>query len=371
MVKKRVSKKKKLLKIVKNAPMASGLKSVSMRSDYFARFRYSVEEILIILQSESVRSLQVNSQSREILDDLGYWSLVRAEDGNFIYNTELEEQIVAQCKYIERALNYAINDTVWVKGVDDTFVQASIIEHVNIEDSDFYSLKEISNEQKEFLIFSKYELDQFNQVGCFLPQDTFESELIDWDKDLIWMKRLEDFKIKMTQKNFHIDFRKPNEEISTKISELKSDILEFFKIKIGNARQLGRGLGLRSCGEGTELDQFLIYLSAFQAFGHVFGVKLTDISDLAKDFFNEVNKSKISLQSFKSIVEVADKLVARGPLAVSNNQQSIRTIDRVSRKSVMETYVMLRDANVRRALSKALSESGMFSNIVQFNANSI
>lgn len=372
MAKKRVSKKKKFLTVVKNAPLASGLKSISMRSDYFARFRYSLEEILIILQSESVRSLQINSQSREILDDLGYWSLVRSEDGNFIFGTDLEEQLVAQCKYLERVLSYTVKDTVWVQKSDGAYLQGQIIDHVNTEDSDFYVVEFGRDENKEVQIYAKYELDQINQVGCFLPQDTFDSELIDWDRDLIWKKRLEDFKLKMVAKKFHIDFRESADEISAKTAELTTDILVFFKIEIGDARQVGRGLGLRSCAQGTILDQYLIYLSAFQAFGHVFGIKLTDVSILANEFFGEITKSGISLSSFKSIAEVAGQLIARGPLATPSKDQAIKLIDKITRKSVVDNYSLFKGLKVRRALSKALFESSLFSSsTLKFNANSI
>jgi hypothetical protein len=369
MAKKRVSKKKKFLTVVKNTPASSGLRSVSMRSDYFARFRYSPEETLIILETEAVRSLQINSQTREILDDLGYWSLIRNQESGFIQDSGFKEQITAQCEYLHKALSYNVGDIVWVKKHDNVFVQARIIEEANVEDSDFYAVEMYSGDIKEFQIYSKYELDQVNQAGCFLPQDTYETEVIDWDKDLIWKKRLEDFKVKMAEKKFHVDFKKSSEEIETKISELTEEILEFFKINIGESRQLGRGLGLRSCGQGNKMDQYLIYICAFQALGHVFGIRLA-ATQLAKDFFSELNNNKLSLASFRSIAEVADKLVARGPLAI-NGEHIIKELDRNSRKTVVEIYAVLKTLSVRRSLSKAISESAIFSNIVKFNANSI
>jgi hypothetical protein len=376
MTKKRISKKRKFLKVVRNSPLASGLKSISLRSDYFIRFKYSIEEVLDIIETEPVRTLQINSETREILDDLGYWSLVRSEDGNYRFDNDLKEQLIAQYEYLERRLNYTVGELVWAKKNDNSFAQAKILEHVSSEDSDFYAvefkLTNINDEkQAEVQIFSKYELDQINQVGCFLPQDIFDSELIDWDKDLIWKKRLEDFKIQMAEKKFSIDFRKTSYEIAEKISELSSNILSFFKINIGNDRQIGRGLGLRSCGEGSVLDQYLVYFGAIQACGHVFGLKLTDINHLASDFFNEINKSKISLDVFKSIAEVAEKLVARGPLVGSDEPQVVKTIDRISRKTAVEKYINLKNLKERRSLLKAISESLVFSNIVQFNANSI
>lgn len=372
MAKKRVSKKKKVLSLVKNTPVASGLKSISMKSDYFVRFRYSREELFIILQSEPVRTLKANSQTREILDDLGYWTLVRsAEAENYRFDTDLESRIQAHCDFLENALKYSVGDKVWAQNSAGHFLEAKIIDHHSKDDSDFYVVEWLSNsDAKELQVFSKYELDQVNLVGCFLPQDNYENEVIDWDKDLIWRKRLDDFKEKMATKGFAVDFRKPVDEVKVQVDILKQEILDFFKISQGLGRQLGRGLGLRSCGEGNLMDQFMIYFAAIQAFGHVFGIKLTDLDALTHDFFAELNKNQKSVGSFRSISEVADKLLARGPLATGCHQ-AVKFIDSNTRKSTLDIYSSLKKANSRRAFEKAVAESAIFSNIVKINANSI
>jgi hypothetical protein len=372
MAKKRVIKKKKVLSLVKNSPVASGLKSVSIKSDYFVRFRYSREELFIILQSEPVRSLHLNSQTREILDDMGYWTLVRSESStNYRFDSELESRLIAHCDFLEDALKYDIGEKIWVQDSAGQFIEAKIIEHHHKDDSDFFIVEWVdSSKSKNLQIFSKYELDQVNLIGCFLPQDHCENEIIDWDKDLIWRKRLDDFKEYMAAKNLEIDFRKTSEDVQAQIKLLKQEILVYFKINQGQSRQLGRGLGLRSCGEGGLMDQFLIYFAAFQAFGHIFGIKLTDIEDLTRSFFAEINNNKFSLSSFRSISEVADKLLARGPIAAGCHQ-AVKFIEPSVRLSTLTIYNSLKIANSRKAFELAVNESAIFSNIIKINANSI
>ena len=297
----------------------SGILTVSPRAmadgnaDYFARFKYDNSQVMSLLANASGRPIADSPQAKEYLDDMGYWSIVRAP-GPFIFTPELQNQIAAQLKYLKKAYTYEPSDIVWLKaesedekpyGIAKVNHRAVIREHQLVDGTDYYLVEEyvdgasqMSRRQgvlyndkpgeilyykddyklnSKMKVVTKTELDEMNSPASSLEKDNV-GEVLDWKNDKIWQNKLEDFKAKMVSENFAVDWTAKPTELYAKQSELLLRIFSFFKMNRNAPKNNGQGIGMRACGGGVCFDQALVLSFAIQALGQTQGLKAMNLN---------------------------------------------------------------------------------------------
>lgn len=242
------------------------------RPDYFARFRYNEIGLIRLLKSSHGLSYVDHPHLFQILDDLGHWTLVR-NSATFNFSEELELTLRNQFKMLENSYKpYKVSDVlIWgdISLRSEARYLVRILEVISASDNELYRVEAIDT-SATFLV-SRFELDFWNAPGSTLPVDHL-SEVIDWSRDQFWLKKLNDFKIKMASIHFSFDFGVKNETLVKQRENLVNEVMEYFSLMEGNLTQMGRGLGILACGQGTREVSSLIQAMAIQALGQVFGI---------------------------------------------------------------------------------------------------
>ncbi len=281
--------------------------------DYFARFKYTEQEAVRLLQSAHGKDWSEVPQVKQLMDDLGFWKMVR-QDSIIKVTPELKDQLRAQYKYLAQAFKYEVGDLVWVTAANDAEKaygvgrvnhRAQIIEHQSIDGTDLYVVnvyvdggaqmqerigtlytgnkgkityyKPDYQLMKSRRLYTKIELDALNSPSTTLPVDNV-GEKYDWTNDQVWLDKLEKFKSQMVQNDFAIDFRADPKVIEQKQQDLMLQIFRFFKMNRNAPSNNGRGIGMRSCGGGVCFDQALVLTSAIQAVGQTLGIKAFNLN---------------------------------------------------------------------------------------------
>lgn len=320
--------------------------TLSFRPDYFARYRFNIDELCGYLSKSSGQLYSSIPFLFQYLDDMGHWSLVRQSE-IFKFTSSLEEKLRLQFKMLERVFSY--NDTdilLWAdirsKGMSRQLVK--IEEQINKHGEDLYRVQAL-NSGATFLV-SRDELDYWNASGSTLPVDHL-IEVIDWNRDLFWLKKLNDFKIKMVEKNFNFTFSNSEEGLIHQRQQVVDEIKSFFNLSEGELNQSKRGLGILSCGNGSAEQSQFIFAMALQALGQVFGIssrlwgKVDDKFEVNPSFLlystsENKNISEQSLiqkilldQSYKPIQrtqnEVMRRVMAKGPFGHYESLGLLRT----------------------------------------------
>jgi len=270
-LKKRAKTRLKSVKRILKRDLIEKNPSEIIPSSYFARFRFNLDELLNYLKESSGKLFIEIPQVYQCLDDLGYWSLVRASN-NFIFTQELELSLVAQFNLLNKVFEYHLSDVlIWgdVSHNNSERFLVKVVEKVNDNEQELFRVEFLKSGAT--LLVSRYELDYWNASGSSLPVDTL-LEVIDWSNDYFWHKRLNDFKLFMVQNNFKFNFLVSDSEILNQREELFSFIKSFYSLKEGNLYQRNRGIGLLSCGSGSEQENLLVLTFALQALGQPFGI---------------------------------------------------------------------------------------------------
>lgn len=281
--------------------------------DYFARFKYSEQEAVRLIQNAHGKTWSEAPVVRQLMDDLGFWKMVR-QDSMIRVTPELKDKLRAQYRYLEKAFKYEVGDLVWVfaanesekaYGVGRVNHRAQIIEHQVVDGADLFLVDvyvDGAQQMQERIgtlytgnkgkityykpdyqltkirrIYTKTELDALNSPSTTLPVDNV-GEKYDWTNDQVWLEKLEKFKSQMANNGFEIDFRAEPKEIEQKQQELMLQIFRFFKMNRNAPSNNGRGIGLRSCGGGVCFDQALVLTSAIQAVGQTLGIKAYNLN---------------------------------------------------------------------------------------------
>jgi hypothetical protein len=282
-------------------------------ADYFARFKYTMAEAIELLQKADGKPMADVVEARNLLDDMGYWKRVR-QDSVLHFTPELKAQVEAQFKYLEKAYSYETGDLVWIKtegpqdrayGIGQVNHRAQIVDHAQVSGVDYYTVDvyvdgpskmaphmgTFYNGQKGNVIYygpnyslekttkilTKAELDTLNSPASSLPQDK-AGEVLDWQNDQVWRDKLEQFKVKMTAKNFEINYTAPASAIEKQQQELMLDIFRHFKMNRNAPSNSGKGIGMRACGGGVCFDQALVLSYAIQALGQTSGIKAFNLN---------------------------------------------------------------------------------------------
>jgi len=284
-------------------------------ADYFARFKYSIDEALKLLKQAEGKPLQQSEAAWQLLDDLGYWKITRGSAASpFQVSRELEKQLTAQFKYLERAFRYDAGDVVWIPaktkdempyGIAKVNHRARILKSITENDTEFFLVetlvdgpsqmetrqgtlydgkkgtisyyKDTYQHRVERQVLTRAELDRLNSPTTSKPIDQL-GEKIDWSKDEIWRAKLASFKDQMAKKNFEIDWTASPEQIEKKQKSLMKSIFSFFKMNRNAASKSGQGLGLRCSGGGVCFDQALVLTFAVQGVGAPSGLKAINLN---------------------------------------------------------------------------------------------
>lgn len=287
--------------------------NAEVKPDYFARFKYTEQVAVRLLQSANGKSWDEAPAVKQLMDDLGFWKLVR-ENSTIQVTPDLKEKIRAQYRYLDQAFKYEVGDLVWVfaaneaekaYGVGRVNHRAQIIEHQVIDGADLFTVDvyvDGASQMQERIgtlytgskgkityykpdyqltkirrIYTKTELDALNSPSTTLPVDNV-GEKYDWQNDQVWLDKLEQFKTKMVKEGFEIDFRADAKVIEQKQQDLMLQIFRFFKMNRNAASNNGRGIGMRSCGGGVCFDQALVLTAAIQAVGQTLGIKAYNLN---------------------------------------------------------------------------------------------
>lgn len=290
--------------------LAASQSFANATADYFARFKYTLPEAIELLKKADGKPMADITEARNLLDDLGYWKTVRQESV-LHFTPELQQKIEAQFRYLQKAFTYEAGDLVWVKadgthdktyGVGQVNHRAQIVDHAQVDGTDFYTVETYVDGAEKMVqktgtlydgrkgniiyygpnyelkkvtkILTKAELDQLNSPASSLPKDN-AGEVLDWQHDQVWRDKLEQFKSKMAQKNFEIDFRSSSADVEKKQQDLMLEIFRHFKMNRNAPSNNGKGIGLRSCGGGICFDQALVLSYAIQAVVNLPVSKLT------------------------------------------------------------------------------------------------
>lgn len=246
--------------------------SPDIRSDYYSRFRFNREELLSSLKEASGKKFTDIPRIYQCLDDLGYWTLVRESDV-FNFTEELEQSINFQFDLLNKSFNYSAGDLlIWgdLNKPQSQRFQVRLVECVAQGDQELYRVEVLG--ASATIIVSRYELDFWNATGSTLPADSL-GEVIDWDRDFFWLTRLRDFKEVMAAKSFQFNFNVDKNSLEEQQQALLIEIQKFFSLNKGPVQQRNRGLGMLSCGHGTESDNALVLAMALQALGQPFGIR--------------------------------------------------------------------------------------------------
>ncbi len=284
-------------------------------SDYFARFKYTVDEALALLKQAEGKPLKETEAAWQLLDDMGYWKTTRGSTaGPFKLSGQLEKQLQAQFKYLERAFRYDAGDVVWVPaqakdempyGVAKVNHRARIVKSITENDTEFFVVEtlddgpsQMENRQGTLYdgkkgtinyykdtyqhrtvqrVFTRAELDRLNSPTTSKPVDQL-GEKLDWSKDEIWRAKLASFKDQMARKNFEIDWTASPEQIEARQKTLMKSIFGFFKMNRNAASKSGQGIGLRCSGGGVCFDQALVLTFAVQGVGTPSGLKAMNLN---------------------------------------------------------------------------------------------
>lgn len=340
-------KKIKLKTIKKSARKESLEKNASdlIRASFFARFRFDLKELLTYLRESSGKLFTEVPQIYQSLDDLGYWSFVR-ESNVFHFTNDLESLLTAQFNMLNDTFDYKTSDLLIcgdiVRNSAERFL-VKVIEKVIDDEQELFRV-EVIDSGASFLV-SRYELDYWNGSGSSLPVDKLV-EVIDWSNDPFWHKRLNDFKFLMVAQNFKFNFLASAVEIQKQQEILLEKIQSFFAMNDGDLIQKGRGIGLLSCGSGSEVDRLVVLTLALQALGQPFGLisrlwgksvgrdkipailnvrfgrQLSPSSALfMKQVIQELDLSPMQ----RSLSEVLKLVLAKGPFGKWESLVSIRT----------------------------------------------
>ncbi len=284
-----------------------------VKADYFARFKYDLPSALALLQKADGQPMADISEARNLLDDMGYWKMVRSQN-TFHLTPELKKKVEAQYKYLAKAFSYEKGDLVWVTadnanektyGVGQVNHRAQIVDSTVVDGTTFFAvdvyvdgpdkmMKKMATlydgRQGQIIyygdnyslvkvrkLFTKTELDQLNSPASSLPKDD-KGEVLDWHNDQVWQEKLEAFKAKMAQNNFELDFSAPPAEIEKKQQELMLQIFRHFKMNRNAPSNHGRGIGMRACGGGVCYDQALVLAYAIQGVGQTSGIKAYNLN---------------------------------------------------------------------------------------------
>lgn len=314
-------------------------------SNYFARFRFNLDELITYLKESSDKAFADIPQVYQCLDDLGYWSFVR-ESKVFTFTAELQASLVAQFDLLKESFEYKPSDLLlWGEITHDTPERflVKIIEKVISDEPDLFRVEVLSSGAT--LLVSRYELDYWNGCGSSLPVDTLV-EAIDWSNDKFWQKRLNDFKLFMINKNFKFNFLSSETELLTQRQELFDHIQSFYSLNEGDLFQRGRGIGLLSCGSGAEHEKLLILTFALQALAQPFGIvsrlwgKVIESNSTPQflkisfgrlhsldsiNFMNQQAVTELDLRPIqRPLSEVLKKILAKGPFGKWESLISIR-----------------------------------------------
>lgn len=320
-------------------------------ADFFARFRFNLEELIAHLKEGSGKQFSEIPFVYQCLDDLGYWTLVRQSDV-FEFTAELEHSLRQQFKVLSSTFDYSVGDTLLWGDLNRAQTQRyliRVVEKVVEGEQELFRVELLSSGAT--ILVSRFELDYWNSTGSSLPNDNL-MEAIDWDSDNFWLKRLGDFKEKMATQQFQFNFSAEGSELAIQQAALLNEIKTFFTLTPGASSQRGRGLGYFACGQGEYEDSALVMAFALQALGQQFGIKARlwgfESEGKAKPSFLivQTDKSGASFETWKELTlkhplyrpiqrplsEVLRKVLANGPFG---NEESLTMI----RGSLEETGI--------------------------------
>ena len=249
-----------------------GVVSPDIRPDYFARFRFDLEELLSFLKERSGLPFTDVPMVYRCLDDLGYWSLVR-QSTHFQYTAELESSLRAQYELLSIAFSYNPGQILlWgdLNNPSGQRYEVQLVERVAEGDLDLFRIQVLASGAT--ILVSRFELDFWNASGSSLPEDSL-GEVINWDRDFFWLKRLRDFKELMVSKKFNFDFMAVGESLRQQQEQILQEIEGYFNLPSGPLEQKNRGLGFLACGQGGSKDSALVVSMALQALAQSFGIK--------------------------------------------------------------------------------------------------
>lgn len=249
--------------------VSNGLSTI--KSDYFARFRFDPELLKGFLKECSGRKFSEVPLVFQCLDDLGYWSLVR-ESETFSYDEALDKSLDQQFSYLKEIYDYREGNLyLWgdVRNHQSERYFVKITEKVVGSEQDLFRVEFVGSSATRLV--SRYELDFWNAAGSSLPTDSMV-EIIDWDRDHFWLKKLENFKVVMVSRQHQFNFSLSPEAIREQQDHLLNEIINYFALPEGDLVQRGRGLGLFACGQGTRESSALVLAFALQALGQAFGL---------------------------------------------------------------------------------------------------
>ncbi len=326
------SKLKKAKKITRKKSLETEINH-SIRASYFARFRFNLDELLSYLRDSSGKLYANIPLVYQCLDDLGYWGFVRASE-IFHFTEELESSLKAQFNLLEKTFDYNISDVLlWgsLSQKDHEKFLVKITEKILDGDQELFRV-EVLESGASFLA-TRFELDYWNAAGSSLPVDSLV-EVIDWSKDQFWQKRLDDFKVWMVSNDFKFNFLTSDSDILLQQELLIQKIQDYFTLNNGDLFQKNRGIGLLSCGSGSEQDRMLVLTFAFQALAQSFGIAarlwgrttryegipvLINIQTSQKrsyssiEFFKQISNEKILRPIQRPLSEVLMRVLAKGP----------------------------------------------------------
>ncbi|MEY4616567.1 MAG: hypothetical protein RJB66_1527 [Pseudomonadota bacterium] len=334
-------------------------------SDYFARFRFNLEELLVYLKQASGKPFSQVPFVYQCLDDLGHWSFVRHSE-IFHFSEHLETVLTQQFAFLQKSFDYAPGDIlIWgdlQKSHSERF-PIQVKELVAQGDQELFRVEVLGT--MATMLVSRYELDYWNASGSTLPVDAIEEE-VDWSKDFFWTKKLSDFKAKLANDGFRFNFEADENEKRQQQEFLLKEIREFFTLEEGSLIQRDRGIGFLSCGQGGQAENLAVLTLALQALAQPFGIRarLWGIREFLKELpqFIMLSYNKRSatwgrgqesifqeptlrpLQ--KPLSEVLRRLIAKGPFGKPESLASIRgSLEKAQGKSERESGAQASNEN--------------------------
>lgn len=308
------------------------------RANYFARYRFQLEELISYLKSASGFLYSEVPLAYQCLDDLGYWTLVRT-DKKFVFTEQLESSLRHQFAHLQELSNYQVGELlIWapLQNREGARQIVKVVEKVSEGEKTVYRIQIQGSEAT--LLVSHDELNYWNAAGSSMPIDEL-NETIDWDKDVFWLKRLNDFKEMMAHENFEFNFSLKGEEMEEQKFKLIQQIIQFFHLSEGSLVQRHRGLGFLACGQGDSNDNALVMSFVIQALGAMFGLQgrlwqrlgATGDREFQLRILSGKQSQEMLTSSFvmkdqtyqpyqRTINEVLRRLIAAGPFGQAESQ---------------------------------------------------
>lgn len=243
-----------------------------IKADYFARFRYNLDELLTFLKQSSGKPFTEVPFVYQCLDDLGHWSFVRQSD-TFNYTEKLEKTLIQQFEFLKKSFDYAPGDIlIWgdLNHRESEKFPVQVKELVAQGDQDLFRVEVLGT--MATMLVSRFELDYWNAAGSTLPLDAIE-EVVDWSRDFFWAKKLGDFKAKFASDGFQFNFDADEPTTRRQQDFLLKEIREFFSLPEGTFIQKDRGIGFLACGQGSAADNLSVQTLALQALAQSFGIR--------------------------------------------------------------------------------------------------